>query len=148
MSKNIFIIYFILSFLALPMSLAQAQTTPASQVEPLKDKELKAIKGSDPKRYQKILREKDVLMNIRRITTAYRKKELSAGQARQALYPLIEEHLKDRPDNTADEIARLEKKLEVLKKSQSDSLTMIEKEIDTLLGIGTEMPLKEAAGKR
>jgi len=141
MNKKIFILYFLFFLISSSTCFSQALLPPATQAEMLSSKKgLEKLKQSDPKMYQKILRSKKISANIQKIIASYREKKLSLMQAKEKLYPFVKENLKGRLDNIDNEIAKLEQKLEDLKKIRSDSSSMIEKEIGMILGIGVEMP--------
>jgi len=142
MNKKIFILYFLFFLISSPACFSQAPLPPATQAEMRSSKEgLEKLKQSDPEMYQKILRSKKISADIQKIIASYRGKKLSLEQAKKKLYPFVKENLKDRLGDIDNEIAKLEQKLEGLKKVRSDPSSMIEKEIEMILGIGVAMPV-------
>jgi len=108
------------------------------EFEKRQQEDLENLKKTDPKAYQERNDSLDRQAKINSILTSFHAGKISVSQAEQQLYPLVKQNIKDM--NVDAEIARLEKRLEYLKKVKRDPDLLIKKRIDELLGRSTPMP--------
>lgn len=102
--------------------------------EKRQQEELEVLKGLDPQLYKERKSLIERQNNINKIISSYRGGKVSLVQAENQLYPLIKEGMQGYLDNLGGEIARLEKKLESLKKAKKNPDILIKKNISQLLG--------------
>lgn len=102
----------------------------------IKNKMMEQLKKTNPELYARHLKNRERSEKISRITSAYRKGELSEEQARKQLTPLIEEsfgtdnYLK----NIDRQIDNLEAQIKRLKKIKTSPQLLVEERVNSYLG--------------
>jgi hypothetical protein len=125
-----------------PTKPGQAPPSPEEMqrsMQEMQAKEMEQLKKFSPQMYEERKTALEWQKKIDVIVLAYRSGALSAQEAERDLYPLLKQEMK--PQEMAKgldaQIARLERKLDFLKKAKADPDLLVKKRIDELLGVSS-----------
>ena len=108
--------------------------------ERMQQEHLERLRQTDPQLYEQQKASIERQKKITAILTDWQQKKISESAAESQLAPLIRQDSKAEIAALGERIARLEKRLEFLRKAKADPGLLVKKRLDQLLGRGLPTP--------
>jgi len=114
--------------------LQKQQEKIRQEADKMQQNELELLKKQDPQLYKERKLAIDTQAKIQAILSSYSQGKIPAAEAERQIYPYVKQQMQPYIDGLDTYIARLEKKLTILKKARINPDILIKQRIDQMLG--------------